>query len=284
MSFPQQSSSPSSEIAQPYIGSIRSIDASGPNWRMALLRGIVWSLIGMIYAPLFTGLSELFQGLGFGHGTFIAAAALAGAVGAALYGAREVALIATGIGVLVGVFVLMLFAEQIAVFHVVLTAAAAAGLVGLTVSFPARCSRHVPGKAMAGLATGALCGGFLALVEPFHPHQFSSFAVLAFLVSVNGVLYVVSVRWWLSLSRRLHCESRPCYVIESLVMATLAGVAAGSVWMMIGPLIEIESGLWQSASAAMHDRIPMAILGGMFGGGVAGMLLEFFRFSWVHDL
>jgi hypothetical protein len=284
MTFPQHPSSSSSEIAQPFGGSVLSRDSSAASWRMALLRGIVWGLIGMIYAPLFTGLAELFQGLGFGHGTYIAAAALAGAVGAALYGAREVALIATGIGVLVGVLVLMLFAAQIAVFHVVLVAAAVAGLVGLTVSFPARCSRHVPGKTIAGLATGALCGGFLALVEPFHPNPFSSFAVLAFLVSVNGVLYVSTVRWWLSLSHRLHCESRPCYVIESLVMATLAGLAAGSVWMMIGPLIDFEAGLWQSASAAMHEGIPMAILGGLFGGALAGMLLELFRFSWVHDL
>ncbi|WP_245969360.1 hypothetical protein [Thiocapsa rosea] len=284
MTFSQHPSSSSSEIAQPFGGSIRSPDTSAPSWRMAVLRGIVWGLIGMIYAPLFTGLAELFQGLGFGHGTYIAAAALAGAVGAALYGAREVALIATGIGVLVGVLVLTLFAEQIAVFHVVFVAAAVAGLVGLTVSFPARCSRHVPGKTMAGLATGAIGGGFLALVEPFHPNPFSSFAVLAFLVSVNGVLYVATVRWWLSVSHRLHCESRPCYIIESLVMATLAGVAAGSVWMMIGPLIDIESGLWESASAAMHDRIPMAILGGLFGGAIAGMLLELFRFSWVHDI
>jgi hypothetical protein len=284
MTFSQHPSSPSSEIAQPYRGSARFFDTSAPRWRMAILRGIVWGMIGMIYAPLFTGLAELFQGLGFGHGTYIAAAALAGAVGAALYGAREVALIATGIGVLVGVLVLMLFSEQVAVAHVVLVAAAVAGLVGLTVSFPARCSRHVPGKTLAGLATGAIGGGFLALVEPFHPNPFSSFAVLAFLVSVNGVLYVSTVRWWLSVSRRIHCESRPCYVIESLVMATLAGVAAGSVWMMIGPLIDIQSGLWQSASAAMHDRIPMAIVGGLCGGAIAGMLLEFFRFSWVHDL
>ncbi|UHD15005.1 hypothetical protein [Thiocapsa bogorovii] len=284
MTFSQYPSSSSSEISQTFGGSIRSRDTSAPSWRIALLRGIVWGLIGMIYAPLFTGLAELFQGLGFGHGTYIAAAALAGAVGAALYGAREVALIATGIGVLVGVIVLMFFDERIAVFHVVLVAGGVAGLVGLAVSFPARCSRHVPGKTMAGLATGAICGGVLALVEPFHPNPFSSFAVLAFLVSVNGVLYVSTVRWWLSLSHRIHCESKPCYIIESLVMATLAGLAAGSVWMMIGPLIDFDAGLWQSASAAMHDRIPMAILGGLFGGALAGMLLEFFRFSWVHDL
>jgi hypothetical protein len=284
MSYSRQSSSSASEVAQPYAGSLGCLATEGPNWRTALLRGIVWGLIGMIYAPLFTGFSELFQGLGFDHATYPAAAALAGAVGAALYGAREIALIATGIGVMVGVFVLMLFAEQVVVLHVILVAAAAAGLVGLAFSFPARCSRHVPGKAMAGLATGAICGGLLALVEPFHPRPFPPFAVLAFLVSVNGVLYVATVRWWLALSRRLHCESRPCYVIESLVMATLAGVAAGSVWMVSGPLISLDSELWQGASAAMHESIPMAVLGGMFGGFTAGLLLEFFRFSWVHDI
>ncbi|MBK1643312.1 hypothetical protein CKO25_01310 [Thiocapsa imhoffii] len=238
----------------------------------------------MIYAPLFSGFVELFQHLGFGHATYVLAAALAGAIGAALYGAREVALIATGIGVLVGVFILMVLADHVTVMQVVLAAAAVAAMVGILLDFPERCSRHVPGKTLAGLATGACCGGFLALVEPFHPQPFSAFAVLAFLVSVNGVLYVATVRWWVRLSRRLHCESRPCYVIESLVMATLAGVAAGSVWMMIGPLINLEIGVWQSASAAMHDRIPMAILGGLFGGAIAGMLLEYFRFSWVHDL
>jgi hypothetical protein len=284
MTHSQQSSSSASEAAQPYPGATRSLSVDGPSWRTALLRGIVWALIGMIYAPLFTGFVELFQGLGFGHGTYVAAAALAGAVGAALYGAREIALIATGIGVLIGVFLLMLFAEQVAVFHVVLAAAAVAGLVGLTFSFPARCSRHVPGKTMAGLATGAVCGTLLAIAEPFHPNPFSAFAVLAFLVSVNGVLYVATVRWWLLLSRRLHCESRPCYVIESMVMSVLAAVAAGSVWMMIGPLLSLESELWQGASAAMHESIATAVLGGMFGGFIAGTLLEFFRFSWVHDL
>lgn len=293
MSFSQQSSSSGVDVVKPYDGTSRSPETrhrpvlgatSAPDWRLALLRGIVWGMIGMIYAPLFIGLAELFQGLGFGPLTYVVSAALAGAVGAALYGAREIALIATGIGVLVGVMMLILFAEQVSVVQVAVAAAGVAALVGLTFSFPARCSRHVPGKTMAGLMTGAFCGGLLAVAEPLHPAPFSAFAVLAFLVSVNGVLYVATVRWWLALSRRLHCESRPCYIIESVVMAVLAGVAAGSVWMMIGPLISFESELWQAASAAMHERMPLAVLGGLFGGAVAGVLLEFFRFSWVHDL
>lgn len=255
-----------------------------PNLRLAMVRGVIWGLIGMIYAPLFTGLAELFAGLGFGHGTYVAAAAVAGGVGAALYGAREISLIATGVGVLVGVSLLMLLAEQVAAWHIILAAAAVAGLIGLTVSFPARCSRHVPGKTMAGLGTGALGGSILAIAEPFHADPFSSFAVLAFLVSVNGILYVSTLRWWLVWSHRLHCESRPCHVIEALVMAVLAGVAAGSVWLVIGPLLSTDGGLWQMASHGLHEALLPAVFGGLLGGVLAGVLMEFFRFSWVHDL
>ena len=68
-------------------------------------------------------------------------------------------------------------------------------------------------------------------------------------------------------------------------MAILAGVAAGSVWMVSGPLTNIDPGLWwQTASLGMHQQIPQAVLGGLFGGGIAGILLQIFRFSWVDDL
>ncbi len=255
-----------------------------PSLRGAFLRGIIWSLIGMIYAPLFIGLVELLEASGLEYGAYVAAAAVAGAVGAALYGAREIALIASAVGALVGVLALMLFAAEGVVLQVAWTAAGLAALIALIVRFPTRCSRHVAGKAMAGLGTGAFSGVILTLAEPFHPRPFSAFGMLAFLVSFNGILYVATVRWWLMLSYRLRCESRHCDLIESIVMATLAGLAAGSVWMAIGPLLELPAGLWQVASSGLHERVATAALGGMLGGGVAGMLLEWFRFSWVHDL
>lgn len=263
---------------------MRSALPARRRWRDALLRGIVWSLIGIIYAPLFTGLVEIFTGLGLGSGTYTVAAALAGGVGAALYGSREIALIATGIGAIIGVFALMAMAEQAVGLYAVALAATVAGLLGLAVRFPAHCSRHVPGKTLAGLGTGALSGTLLAIASAFHAEPFPLFVALAFLVSVNGVLYVATVRWWLQLSYRLHCESRSCQVVESLVMALLAGLAAGSVWMVIGPLLNIDEGFWYLASVGLHEQVKLAALGGGLGGGIAGILLELFRFSWVHDI
>lgn len=252
--------------------------------RAILLRGIVWGLIGLIYSPLFVGLAALFDRIGAGVGTYVAAAALAGAAGAALYGARELALVGSGIGVVLGVLMLATLADTLTFVQALAVAAGVAGLVGLLVAFPGRCTRKVPGKVMAGLSTGALCGAALAVVEPLHPAHFAAFALLGFLVSVNGVLYVASVRWWVTQAHRMGFEARPCGAIEALVIAALAGIAAGSVWVMAAPLLVETSPLVRELSAAVYRDLPLALLGGIFGGAVAGSLLEGFRFSWVHDL
>jgi len=252
--------------------------------RLVFLRGLVWGLIGLIYAPLFIGLTAIFERLGLGPPAYAAAAALAGAAGAALYGSHELALVGAGIGAGAGVLLLTTAGDLLSFGQSVLVAAGLAALVGLLVSFPGQCTRQVPGKVLAGLTTGAACGALLALAGPLSPAPLSPVAVLAFLVSVNGALYVASVRWWTGLVGRLRIRARPCRVIEALVLATLAGLAAGSVWLLAGPLHGDSSGLVAGVGTAIYTGLPLAALGGVLGGAVAGALLEAFGFAWVHDL
>jgi len=252
--------------------------------RLVFLRGLVWGLIGLIYAPLFLGLTAIFERLGAGPGAYAAAAALAGAAGAALYGSHELALVGTGIGAIVGVLLLTSAADLLSFTQAAAVAAALAALVGLLVSFPGQCTRRVPGKVLAGLTTGAACGALLAATLPLGPRPFSPFVMLALLVSVNGALYVTSVRWWTDRISRLRIAARPCRLIEALVLAALAGLAAGGVWLMAGPLLGDESGLVGAVAATIYDALPYAALGGILGGAVAGALLEAFGFAWVHDV
>jgi hypothetical protein len=253
-------------------------------WRLALIRGIIWSLYGMIYAPLFAGLAELLKGFGFDSTTYIIAATVTGTTTAVLYGARELSLISSGIGAGVGVVLLILLGEQSAFVPTVVIAGVIATAAGLTIHFPTRCSTHVGAKAMSGLVAGALGGGLLMLLEFWQTTPVSLFIALAVLVSLNGLLYVLSLRGWVALLQRLFRTSYPCYLIETTIMALLAMVAAGSVWMVSGPLMNSDGSLWQTASLAMHAQLPQAILGGLVGGGAAGMALELFRLSWVSDL
>ncbi|MGE5153991.1 MAG: hypothetical protein ACM3ST_08245 [Bdellovibrio bacteriovorus] len=240
-------------------------------------------MIGLIYAPLFIGLSGLFDLLGVGRATHVAAAALAGGAGAVLYAGREVALLGTGVGLLVGVLSLLAGPHLLSFQSAALAAAVLAALIGLHPAFPARCDRQVPSRVLVGIATGGLVGAILAIAEPLHPEPFSTFAVVAFLVSVNGVLYVAAVAPLLSLTRRMSLALVPCSWVEALVAGSLAGLAAGSVWVMAGPFLGDGGALVQAASEAVYRQLPEALLAGIFGGLVAGALLGIFRFPWVHE-
>jgi len=249
---------------------------------MIFLRGLVWALIGLVYAPLFTGLLVLCLGAGLGHAAFVPAAAVAGAVGAAFYGARQVALTGTVVGLAVSALTLAVAPRFVELWEVCLWGALAGVTLGAVVRFPDRCSLHVPGKALAGLVTGAGCGALLALVEPLHPSSFHITGAVAFMVSANGVLYVATVPWWV----RRTCINRgqPCNLIEALVIAVLATAAAGRLWVFAGPMSGAVHECYHASLDAMLGLIPPALLGGLLSGAVTGALLEAFGFRWVHEV
>lgn len=247
------------------------------------VRALIWSLVGLIYAPLFTSLNTALRTLGLEASAYIPAAAVAGAVGAAFYGARQVALAATGIGLGAGALMLATLPARLDVGSAAGLAALLGVVLGLLVRFPDRCSRGVPGKAMAGFVAGLLGGAILALAESFTAIALPTAAVLAFLVSVNGILYVVSVRWWVGMTTS-PAQTRYCNLIESIVIGILAACAAGALWLVAGSLMGVLGPAEVQLSSALHREIPLAIMGGLVGGAVGGTLLETFRFGNVSDL
>jgi len=257
-----------------------SLVASRP--RLIFLRGLIWSLIGLIYAPLFACLYVVFQGIGLGNAAFVPAAAVAGAVGATFYGARQVALAGTLIGLLVATLLFSTVPGIVSFWLVALTAAVVGGGLGWLVRFPDRCSLHVPGKAMAGLMTGAVCGALLALAEPLHPQNFHMSGAVAFMVSVNGVLYVSTIGWWVR--QAAVRRGRACNLVESLVIALLAATAAASLWAVAGPIVGAVDGRFEPLLSAMLTHVPSALVGGLVGGAVTGATLQAFGLPWVHDI
>ncbi len=246
---------------------------------LVFVRGLIWAIIGLIYAPLFTALFVLLEAMGLGHWAFAPAAAIAGAVGAAFYSAREVALVGAVIGLITTTILFMLTPGTVALWEVSLLAAVAGALLGRLTRFPERCALQAPGKAVAGLVSGLICGALLAVVELFLPLNFNFPAIVAFLVSVNGTSYTATVGWWLRQAKVK--GGKPCQVIEALVIGMVATVAAGSLWVFGGPLI----GAVDAGSYALVNSILMFMPGAMFGGFVAGAvtgaLLEAFDFEWV---
>jgi hypothetical protein len=122
----------------------------------------------------------------------------------------------------------------------------------------------------------------LALAEALHPFDFYGGAVLAFLISVNGIFYVATVRRWVQWAAA--GGNRYCDPIEVAVVALLAGLTAGGLWLGAAPLMGIGASDLSAAMVNLEAELPLATLGAVFGGALAGVLLETFGFRWVHDV
>lgn len=252
-----------------------------PVTRQLFVRSILWALVGAIYAPLFVVLQALLAPH-LGGLAFAAAATGAGAVGAAYYSARQAALVASLIGVVATLFVLIAFHDQASFWHAAVTCGALGVMIGLRVEFPSRCTANVVGKSLLGGLSGALSGGLLSLMA-LSGVGLSPVVAVAFLVSVNGVVYVASVRRVVGATGML--SRRWCPIAEGVLIGVIAVIVGASIWTFAmslsafdraGPLLHVVEG---AASG-----LPLAVGVGIAAGAITGMLLELFDFEWVDDL
>ncbi len=242
-----------------------------------LIRSAVWSLIGMIYAPLYLVLAQLLTPT-LGAFASMAAAAAAGGIGAAFYGARQLALTASLIGTGCAVFAMAISGPGVAPWMLSLAALVLSLGVGFLVRFPHRCTAEVGVKVSAGLGTGAVAAGLLLLVDQALGIHLPVPAVLAFLVSVTGVLYVSVL---VARPVRRGGRGRFCDVSEGLTIAVIAVFAANGLAAFAGIFAVGDPGALTGVLLRVSEQLPAALVAAMFAGAVAGGLLEVFEFDWV---
>jgi hypothetical protein len=242
-----------------------------------LVRAAVWSLIGMIYAPLYLVLNELSTpNLGALSGPV--AAAIAGGIGAAFYGARQLAVTASLIGTGCAVVAMAAVGPAVAPWGLSVAAALVSLVVGFLVRFPQRCTADVGVKVLAGLGMGAAAGLLLLAADQFIGVSLPVPAATAFLVSVTGVLYVSVL---VARPARPTARGRFSDLNEGLIIATIAVVAANGLTAFAGIFNVDEAGALTLPLLRVTEQLPAAVLAAMFAGAVAGGLLELFEFDWV---
>lgn len=252
-----------------------------PVTRQLFIRMLLWALIGAIYAPLFIVLEALLEP-SLGPFAFVAAATGAGAIGASYYSARQAALAASLIGGVATLFVLILFYEQAAFWHAALLCGVLGLATGLLIEFPTRCTANVPAKALVGALSGAASGAVLSVLAMLG-FAVSPVVAVAFLVSVNGVIYVASVRKAAATAGGL--PRRWCPIAEGLVIGVVAVVVGGSFWAFANTLSGYDRpGFFLEVIESTSSIAPLAVAAGMAAGGVTGALLELFGFAWIDDL
>jgi hypothetical protein len=260
----------------------RMTAASPPIRRQLLVRALLWAVIGAIYAPVFV----IFEGLAepaLGSFAMVAAAIGAGTIGAAYYGARQAALVASLVGTVATLFVLTAFYEQASFWHAASLCGALGMLTGLIVKFPTGCTAYVLGKVLVGGLSGLVSGAHLTAVA-LSGFSVSPLVAVAFLVSANGVIYVALVRRVAQNTGLLPVEWRP--VVEGLIIGATATFVAGAIWAFTSTL---SSGIErQDFFLVVVEQtapiMPLAVVSGIVAGIVTGVLLELFDFEWIDDL
>ncbi len=139
----------------------------------------------MIYAPLFAVTRELLYPAMSDY-AIVLAAATAGAIGAAFYGARHLALVASLIGVTCAMLLLITAGYKGQPWLITALAAAFGLLAGAAVDFPSRCTLNMGKKFIVGAVVGALAGALLFGANRVMGSMLPMAAAVAFLVSVTG--------------------------------------------------------------------------------------------------
>jgi len=252
-----------------------------PVTRQLLMRAILWALIGAIYAPVFVVLEGLLRPF-LGDFALAASAAGAGVIGAAYYSARQAALVASVVGVIATLFVLVVFYDQATFIHAALLCGALGMLTGLAVKFPSRCTENVVGKSLVGGLSGLFSGGLLT-AGVLAGVDLSPLVAVAFLVSVNGVVYVASVRHVVGVTGLL--PKRWCPVAEGVLIGAIAIFVGGCIWAFTSTLSGYDrQDLFLHVIETTATAMPLTVASGVASGIVTGVLLELFHFDWVDDL
>ncbi|MCF7989730.1 MAG: hypothetical protein K9M02_04735 [Thiohalocapsa sp.] len=238
----------------------------------------MWSLIGMIYAPLYVVLYELLSSVSGGWATVLAAAA-AGGIGAAFYGARQLALTASLVGVSAGLLLLLVVGPDIPMWQVATATAALGLLTGAVLDFPNRCTANVGVKFAVGAGMSTVSGLVLTGIVLVVGGALPVAAAVALLVSVTGVLYVATLS--LLPARERGGRPRFCSIAEGLVIAVIACFVATGLAAFADIFSDASRAPLTDALLATAGDVPPAVIGGVIAGAVTGGLLELFEFSWV---
>lgn len=236
----------------------------------ALFRGVIWGLVGGIYALLFVGFFESFRFLGLSNFALVLAGGLAGAVGAAFYGAMQIAILGTLAGVVATFFFLVLFAELALPQYVFMVAGAAGTVLGTVFgAMHVFLTKGALSKMISGLLGGGAAAAIVWLAFWKLSGEVNTGIIVGVLVPITGYAYV-------AVAERLEraCGGRiPDPLVGALVAGSLAGVVGVSVWAVGGSATDSIDPIFKATIDQGLSQIPAAVTGGILGGILAGSFL-----------
>ncbi|MET0064744.1 MAG: hypothetical protein ABW076_00200 [Candidatus Thiodiazotropha sp.] len=245
--------------------------------REASIRGAIWAFIGLLYAMLFVFLAGFAEYWHLPIAPFLFAGVLAGTLGALIYSSMRLSVLMTIIIAPVSLFYFMFSAKPVNMPVLLLIVTLLGAVIGALYGFFSLGSRvyRADAKTLAGFSAGWLAAlGFL-LLSGFAEHQPISL-VVGLMCPITGIIYVLLVPAFI----RMYDNLLPTVGDGLMAGIGVSGFVALSLFIMTSSIDTEMAGPLLPTLDWIHAQLGDAILGGIIGGGLAGILSGLLLTNW----
>jgi hypothetical protein len=243
----------------------------------ALIRGAIWAFIGLLYGMLFVFFSAFAEHWSLPINPILFAGVLSGALGALIYSSMRLAVLMTTIISPLCIFY-FIFAEKPTNLPIILMIAMLIGaIVGALYGSFSKGSRvnRADAKTLTGFSAGwiaSLCYLLFSSILASYPISM----VVALMCPLTGILYVFLVPGFI----KLYDNLLPPIGDGLMVGVGVSVFVTLSFFIMISSIDHEIAGTLIPVLQNIHNNLSGAMLGGVIGGGSAGVLSGMLLTKW----
>jgi hypothetical protein len=242
-----------------------------------VVRGLIWAFIGTLYGLLFLFFLVLARGWEDLINPYFFSGVLAGTIGALIYSSMRLAVLMAIIITPISLLLLLMSDAPMDPISLILTIGLVGGVIGGLYGHYSKASRvH---RADAKMLTG-FCSGFLVslayLTTVGSSSDFALVWVIGLMCPLTGWLYVMFVPTFIKHFGNL----LPSAGDGALVGMGTSVFISLLIFVMMNSINTDSAGTYLPQIEQIQALLPQAMVGGLLGGGIAGLISGLFFKNW----
>ncbi|QFY89839.2 hypothetical protein D5125_10230 [Magnetovirga frankeli] len=245
--------------------------------REAGIRGGIWAFIGLLYAVLFVFFVVFSRRWDIPADPFFVAAVLAATIGALIYSSMRLAVLMAGLLFPISIIMFTLGGGELDLLHLLAIMLPAGALMGALYGYLSHGSRIrcADAKTLAGFCVGVLVGLLYMLLSSRLQGVPLAWLVAA-MSPLTGVLYVLLVPTFI----HLYDDLLPPVGDGALVGGFVAVFISICSFVMASSVDTGMAGNLVPEVELVLEQLPSAMLGGVIGAGLAGVISGLLLTDW----
>jgi len=248
-----------------------------PRLREAAIRGLIWAFVGLLYAFLFVSFSVFAEVRELPVHPYFFAGVMAGTISALMYSSMRLVVVMSTLLFPLSIIYFTQFGSEIALFDWFKVMLPAGILIGGVYGFLSTNSRikRADSKTLAGFSVGVLVS-LAYLIGEYLFADPSITWIVAVMCPLTGALYVLVVPTFI----RLYQDVLPPTGDGMLLGACIAIFVSFCSFVMAGSIDTSMAGALVPEVGAILERLPPALLGGLLGAGLGGIVSGLVLTDW----